>query len=89
MLQDIKVSNAPERLKVMGEDIFKLYSSPKEENSIAKGIPKVWLKLLYQYSKHVKSLRFKYRGNSIKGVYRRPTSFCHIGHATTFAVYTR
>ena len=48
----------------MGDDLIRLYKSPNCELSLAKGIPMAWLKLLYQYSKKVSPLRFRYRGKS-------------------------
>tara|TARA_B100000965_G_C19520258_1_gene726169 strand:- start:413 stop:697 length:285 start_codon:yes stop_codon:yes gene_type:complete len=89
---DIKVSNNYDKLKVMGNDIINMYKSPNAENSLAKNIPLAWIKLMYLYSKKIKKLRFKYRGKSIdngKVYYNRPTSFCHMKYAESFAIYER
>ena len=84
----ITVSGTYKKLKVMGDELIRLYSSHKNELSLAKGIPMAWLKLLYQYSKKVAPLRFRYRGKS-KPNYRRPGAFVHKKFADNFAIYER
>ena len=84
----VMVSGTYKKLKTMGDDLIRLYKSPSCELSLAKGIPMAWLKLLYQYSKKVSPLRFRYRGKSKPG-YRRVSSFCHMAYADSFAIYHR
>ena len=84
----IMVSGTYKKLKVMGDELIRLYSSHKNELSLAKGIPMAWLKLLYQYSKKVSPLRFRYRGKS-KPNYDRPWAFVHKEFADSFAIYER
>ena len=84
----IMVSGTYTKLKTMGDELIRLYKSPEVELSMAKGIPMAWLKLLYQYSKKVSPLRFRYRGKSKPG-YRRVSSFCHMAYADSFAIYHR
>lgn len=86
---DIKVPSSKDKVKIMVEDLIKLYKSPDKEYSLAKGIPLVWLKLIYLYSKKVKSLRIKYRGKSIKNVYNRNQAHCLMKYAESFAIYER
>ncbi len=75
-------------LKTMGEELIRLYKSPSDEISVAKGIPMAWLKLLYLYSKRVSPLRFRYRGKS-KPNYRRPVAYVNKEFADSFAIYER
>lgn len=86
---DIKVPSSKDKVKIMVEDLIKLYKSDDKEESLAKGIPLVWKNLIYLYSKHVKSLRIKYRGKSIKNVYNRNQAHCLMKYATSFAIYER
>ena len=84
----IMVSGTYKKLKTMGDELIRLYKSPACELSIAKGIPMAWLKLLYQYSKKVSPLRFRYRGKS-KPNYRRPGAYVNKEFADSFAIYER
>ena len=47
-----------------------------------------FLPLFKEYSRKVKGLRIRYRGNSKPG-YRRPRDFVHMAYADTFAIYVR
>ena len=84
----VMVSGTYKKLKTMGDDLIRLYKSPNCELSLAKGIPMAWLKLLYQYSKKVSPLRFRYRGKS-KPIYRRPGAYVNKEFADSFAIYER
>ena len=61
-----------------------------DEVSIAKGIPIQYLSDFKKVSakKNAKKIRYRYRGKS-KVNYDRPTSFCHMKFADTFAIYYR
>ena len=77
-----------QKLKTTGNNLAKKYLSHPLECSIAKGIPMKYLPLYKEFSRKVKPLRIRYRGNSKPG-YRRPSSFAHMAYADTFAIYTR
>jgi len=47
-----------------------------------------YLSLYKEFSKKVKPLRIRYRGNSKPG-YRRPRDYVHMAYADTFAIYYR
>ena len=77
-----------QNLKKVGNSLAKKYQSTKFECSIAKGIPMKYLSLYKEFSKKVKPLRIRYRGNSKPG-YRRPRDYVHMSYADTFAIYYR
>lgn len=77
-----------QKLKRVGNKVAKKYLAHPNEQGIAKGIPMKFLPLFYQFSKKVKGLRIRYRGNSKPG-YRRPRDFVHRAYADTFAIYYR
>ena len=77
-----------QKLKKAGNSIAKKYQSTKFECSIAKGIPMKYLSLYKEFSKKVKPLRFRYRGNSKPG-YRRDPSYVLMAYADSFAIYYR
>ena len=77
-----------QKLKETGNSLAKKYLSHSLECSIAKGIPIKYLPLFKEFSRKVKGLRIRYRGNSKPG-YRRPRDFVHMAYADTFAIYTR
>ena len=90
MLYADKIMNTEryKELKEVGNKIAKQYLSTKFECSVAKGIPMKYLSFFKEFSKKVKPLRIRYRGNSKQG-YSRPASFCHMAYADTFAIYHR
>jgi len=67
-----------------------VYTSPEYEASIYKGIP-------MKYRDHPVIKKFlksgdyyvRYRGNSVKGVYRRDPNHCLKQFAKTFSIYQR
>ena len=77
-----------QKLKRVGNKVAKKYLAHPNEQGIAKGIPMKFLPLFYQFSKKVKGLRIRYRGNSKPGS-RRPRDFVHRAYADTFAIYYR
>ena len=77
-----------QKLKTAGNSLAKKYLSHPLECSIAKGIPIKYLPLFKEFSRKVKGLRIRYRGNSKPG-YRRPRDFVHRAYADTFAIYYR
>jgi hypothetical protein len=77
-----------QKLKETGNSLAKKYLSHPLECSIAKGIPIKYLPLFKEFSRKVKGLRIRYRGNSKPG-YRRPRDFVHMAYADTFAIYKR
>jgi len=90
MLNADKIMNTDyyQKLKKAGNSIAKKYQSTKFECSIAKGIPMNYLPLFKEFSKKVKPLRFRYRGNSKPG-YRRDPSYVLMAYADSFAIYYR
>ena len=77
-----------QKLKRASNILAKKYQSTKFERSIAKGMPMKYLPLFKEFSKKVKPLRFRYRGNSKPG-YRRDPSYVLMAYADTFAIYYR
>ena len=90
MLYADKIMNTEyyQRLKSVGNKIAKKYVSTKYETSIAKGIPMKYLNFFKEFSKKVKPLRIRYRGNSKPG-YKRPRDYVHMAYADTFAISHR
>ena len=90
MLYADKIMNTDKykELKDVGNKIAKQYLSTKFECSVAKGIPMKYLSFYKEFSKKVKPLRIRYRGNS-KPNYRRPRDYVHMAYADTFAIYYR
>ena len=90
MLYADKVMNTDyyQKLKKVGNQIAKKYKGHPLERGIAKGIPMKYLPLFKEFSKKVKPLRIRYRGNSKLG-YRRPRDYVHMAYADSFAIYLR
>ena len=90
MLYADKIMNTDyyQKLKKVGNSIAKKYKGHPLEKGIAKGIPMKYLPLFKEFSKKVKPLRIRYRGNSKPG-YRRPRDYVHMAYADTFAIYYR
>ena len=90
MLYADKIMNTDyyNKLKRTANQIAKKYKGRPFERGIAKGIPMKYLSLFKEFSKKVKPLRIRYRGNSKPG-YRRPRDFVHMAYADTFAIYYR
>ena len=90
MLYADKIMNTEyyQRLKSVGNKIAKKYKGHPLEKGIAKGIPMKYLPLFKEFSKKVKPLRFRYRGNSKPG-YRRDPSYVLMAYADSFAIYYR
>ena len=76
------------KLKRTANQIAKKYKGRPSERGIAKGIPMKYLPLFKEFSKKVKPLRFRYRGNSKPG-YRRDPSYVLLNYADSFAIYYR
>ena len=76
------------KLKKVANVLAKKYKAHPNEKGIAKGIPMKYLSLFKEFSKKVKPLRIRYRGNSKPG-YRRPRDYVHMAYADTFAIYYR
>ena len=77
--------------RVVNPLLLKYLTNPwKYEMSIAKNIPIKYLPYFKEVSaqKNAKNIRYRYRGKS-KVNYDRPTSFCHMKFADTFAIYNR
>ena len=90
MLYADKVMNTDyyQKLKKVGNQIAKKYKGHPLERGIAKGIPMKYLPLFKEFSKKVKPLRIRYRGNSKPG-YRSPREYVLMGYADSFAIYLR
>ena len=78
------------------------YSSPWNEESLAKGIPIKYLKqvqvslLFGDFSESLTGFRYMFRGGpkyktsaNKTGYSKRPQAFCHKAMADTFAIYER
>ena len=90
MLYADKIMNTDyyNKLKKVANTLAKKYKGHPLERGIAKGIPMKYLPLFKEFSKKVKPLRIRYRGNSKPG-YRRPRDYVHMAYADTFAIYYR
>ena len=90
MLYADKIMNTDyyNKLKRTANTLAKKYKGHPLERGIAKGIPMKYLPLFKEFSKKVKPLRIRYRGNSKPG-YRRPRDYVHMAYADTFAIYYR
>ena len=90
MLYADKITNTDyyNKLKRAANTLAKKYKGHPLERGIAKGIPMKYLPLFKEFSKKVKPLRIRYRGNSKPG-YRRPRDYVHMAYADTFAIYYR
>ena len=90
MLYADKIMNTDyyNKLKRAANVLAKKYKGHPLERGIAKGIPMKYLSLFKEFSKKVKPLRIRYRGNSKPG-YRRPRDYVHMAYADTFAIYYR
>lgn len=78
--------------RVVNPLIIKYLTDPfSKEISIAKGIPIKYLKYFKEVSSTGigKKVRYRFRGESMDGIYDRPQSFCHKLMAQTFAIYHR
>lgn len=70
------------------EVMIKMYASPSNEHSIAKGIPMQYLKAFQMHTKGV--YRYKFRGQSIQSIgFKRKQSYITQDFATTFAIYKK
>lgn len=69
------------------EDILRYYRSPWNEVSLAKNIPTKYLGLVK--AAYPGKFRYRYRGQSIQGIYRRDPSYCLQSMADSFAIYKR
>ena len=67
--------------------VLEPYRSPLDEQSIYKGIPMKYLDLVK--SNYPGRFRYRYRGQSVKGVYNRDQSYCIQSMADSFAIYRR
>jgi len=69
------------------EKILSHYRSPYDEESLAKNIPMKYLGLVK--AAYPGKFRYRYRGQSIRGIYRRDPSYCIQSMADSFAIYRR
>ena len=67
--------------------ILEPYRSPSFEQSICKGIPMKYLDLVK--SNYPGRFRYRYRGQSVKGIYNRSQAHCIQSMADSFAIYRR
>ena len=90
MLYADKIMNTEyyRKIKKAANILAKKYQAHPNEVGIAKGIPMKYLPLFKEFSKKVKPLRFRYRGNSKPG-YRRDPSYVLLNYADSFAIYYR
>ena len=73
-------------LRIM-EKVLWHYRSPYDEVSVSKGIPMKYLDLVK--AAYPGKFRYRYRGQSIRGIYRRDPSYCTQSMADSFAIYKR